>query len=182
MDKRFVIPGLYRLESEQTAFVTATDADFTVNTKRVLNSSDLIVNEFLNSQNLTDGALSTTPTAISWQNPFTPPSADGITFLNATTVRITKKGHYQFKVQTNTDVGGKLLCKIAGPSPFTDGNSSVAVAVGADLNIAHLALFDFHQTTDTVGDFVFSLSGDTFPTAGSAIRALSQLTIWHVRQ
>jgi hypothetical protein len=35
MDKRFVIPGLYRLESEQTAFVTASDADFTINGKVV---------------------------------------------------------------------------------------------------------------------------------------------------
>lgn len=182
MDKRFVIPGLLYQECEQAAFVTASDAAFTINTKRILNTSDLIVNEFLNSQNLTDSALTTTPTPISWQNAFVPASVDGISFLNATTVRITKKGHYQFKIQTNTDVGGKLLFKVAGPSPYTDGNSGVAVAVGSDLNIAFLALFDFHQTTDAVGDFVFSISGDTFPTAGSAIRQLSQLTVWHVKQ
>lgn len=35
MDKRYVIPGLYRLESERTDFVTPTDADFTINGKVV---------------------------------------------------------------------------------------------------------------------------------------------------
>lgn len=36
MDKRYVIPGLYRLESERTQFVTATPEDFTSNGSRIL--------------------------------------------------------------------------------------------------------------------------------------------------
>jgi hypothetical protein len=41
MDKKFVIPGVLLWDTEVFNVITATDADFTVNSKRVLNSGDL---------------------------------------------------------------------------------------------------------------------------------------------
>lgn len=41
MDKKFVYPGVYAVISDATNFTTDSDADFTINTKRILNSSDL---------------------------------------------------------------------------------------------------------------------------------------------
>jgi len=41
MDKKFVYPGVYAVISDATNFTTDSDAQFTINTKRILNSSDL---------------------------------------------------------------------------------------------------------------------------------------------
>lgn len=40
MDKRYVIPGLYRVESERTEFVSASPEDFTHNGSRILTVAD----------------------------------------------------------------------------------------------------------------------------------------------
>jgi hypothetical protein len=182
MDKKFVIPGVLLWDTEAFHVITATDADFTVNSKRVLNSSDLFtpVNELVELQNTLDYLMSVVPTAVSFAGPITPPSVDGISLLNPTTIRVTKKGSYQFKLQTNTDVGGKTLVILKKNGVNFDGNSFVAQQVGADLNIAHFALFDFNQTTDTTVDFQFFQSGDTYPVTGNPIRGLVDLTISHI--
>ena len=41
MDKKFVYPGALSTLTESCAFTTAADAGFTINTKRILNTSDL---------------------------------------------------------------------------------------------------------------------------------------------
>jgi len=182
MNKKFVIPGVLTYDTEQFKVITATDADFTINGQRVLNSSDIVtpVNELVELQNTLDFLLTLVPTAVSFAGPLTPASVDGITLLNPTTVRFTKKGHYQMKMQLNTDVGGKTLCIAQKNGVNFDGNSFVSQQVGADLNISHLFIFDFSQTTDATVDFSFLMSGDTFPVTGNPIRGLPDLTIWHI--
>lgn len=41
MDKKFVYPGVYSVISDATNFTTDSDAQFTINTKRILSTSDL---------------------------------------------------------------------------------------------------------------------------------------------
>ena len=59
MDKRFVIPGLYYLESESTNFVTATPDDFTLNGSRILTEA----NPGPPAQTITLAAIGSTPNA-----------------------------------------------------------------------------------------------------------------------
>jgi len=59
MNKKFVIPGLLTYDTEQFKVITATDADFTVNTKRVLNSGDLTPTQNAAPITLDVGAVTT---------------------------------------------------------------------------------------------------------------------------
>jgi hypothetical protein len=59
MDKRFVIPGLYRLESERSEFITASPDDFTANGSRILT----VANPGPSGPGMTLAAIGSTPNA-----------------------------------------------------------------------------------------------------------------------
>lgn len=59
MDKKFVIPGVLLWDTEVFNVITATDADFTVNSKRVLNSGDLTPTQNAAPITLDVGAVTT---------------------------------------------------------------------------------------------------------------------------
>lgn len=62
MDKKFVVPGVLLWDTEVFNVITATDADFTVNSKRVLNSGDLTLTQNAAPITLDGGAAVTTMT------------------------------------------------------------------------------------------------------------------------
>jgi hypothetical protein len=62
MNKKFVIPGLLTYDTEATHIITASDADFTINAKKVLSAGDLVGTQNAAPITLDGGASITTMT------------------------------------------------------------------------------------------------------------------------
>lgn len=85
------------------------------NSNKIITTSDLPCQQ-IESQSVADFAMSTTSTAVAFPIAFSPASTRGISQPNPTTVRITKKGYYQFYVQLATDKTSSVffICKKDG--------------------------------------------------------------------
>ncbi len=97
------------------AILVPTGASATINSEKIITTADSPCQQ-IESQSVLDFAMSTTATAISFPVAFSPASTRGISQPNPTTVRVTKKGYYQFYVQLATDKTSSVffICKKDG--------------------------------------------------------------------
>ena len=187
MDKRFVTPGLLEWKTEKIHLYGQTLADFTYNDLQVMTSYNIsgFMNQMVELQNTLDSPVTTTLSTITFQGPLVPASTTGISLTNGgTSIQITKKGHYQFKLQTNFSTIADTLFKVrmdVNDEPHNvDNGGGAAVEVGLDENRNVLFVFDFQQTTDTTHTFYFVIAANSTSDPPVAVRYLPDLTIWHL--
>lgn len=186
MDKKFITPGVLTWKADAIHFYGSTLADFTYNDLQVLTTHDTsgFMNQMVELQNTLDAPTTTTLSTINFAGPFVPASITGISLTNGgDSIQITKKGHYQFKLQTNFSTPCNTLFKVRmdvnDEAHNKDDGGGAAVQVGSDLNMGVTFIYDFEQTTDTTHTFYFVVAAVSTPT-GTSVRYLPDLTIWHV--
>ncbi|HXU95454.1 MAG TPA: hypothetical protein VFP45_03360 [Candidatus Nitrosotalea sp.] len=187
MDKKFVTPGVLTWKTDAIKFYGATLADFTYNDLQVLTSHDTsgFMNELVELQNVNDAAVTTTLSTITFEGPLVPASTTGISLTNGgTSIQITKRGHYQFKLQTNFSTPANTLFKLRmdgnDEGHNVDDGGGAAVEVGTDQNRSVIFISDFQQTTDTTHTFYFVVAAVSTSDPPVAVRYLPDLTIWHL--
>lgn len=137
------------------------------------------VNEMLFIQNIGSMNFTTVPTLITFDAPLTPASVDGITLVAPSTIRITKKGSYMFRIQTNMDGISTVLTIIQRDGVNFDGSTWEGREVGVDINISQTATFYYNQTADEQHDITWLMSADSVP-VGTPRTGVIDLTIHHI--
>jgi len=167
-------------ESEEFDITVHDNTMARLNGSRILTDLDIPTSpsvETIELQNqVTNPTLTTTSTLVTWEGPFSPASTSGISLVTSNTIRITKKGCYQFFFQLggiDLDCAVWFVCKKDGAN--LDGQNGVATKIGAELYGAVTCTYVFQQNTDTQHDFQFWVSGD------AAAHYLANLQVVHFK-